>query len=301
MNSQGKQIDIYLYGMTVYSSLYLLDAYPQPDTYGEIIDNHQVVGGEAGNAAIILSSLGCRVKLDGPFLGSKTRDGILDFLGRFGVDCSGAVYDPSYEGVMDMVLIDKHSRTVFGRFGHYFSGKKRWGVPDRAAIAASKIVAVDPFFQDESVEISRICLELGKPYVTIDSPPESEIHRHSAAIVVSNEFIRDNYKDIATAELFSRYIRETEGLVVFTFGGREIIYGRKGQEMKRMIPYKVDVKSTLGAGDIFRAGIVYGLLNKFDDEKTAKFAAAVAALVCTRFPYALNPPCMEEILALAGS
>jgi sugar/nucleoside kinase (ribokinase family) len=52
----------------------------------------------------------------------------------------------------------------------------------------------------------------------------------------------------------------------------------------------VNAKSTLGAGDTFRVGVVYGVLNDWDDQKITKFAAATEASVCTRFPMALNPP-----------
>jgi sugar/nucleoside kinase (ribokinase family) len=293
-------IDVYFYGMVVYSTINMLSSYPEPDTYGEILETHQVVGGEAGNGAIILSSLGCSTRLEGPFLGSGSRDGVLEFLGRFGIDCSGLEFDPTYDGVRDLVMIDRSSRTVFGRFGEYFSGPRRWSAPNRKAIELSRVVAVDPFFREESLEVSRICRELHKPYVTIDCPPDCEISRYSSAIAVSNEYMQNNFRGVPIPELFERYTEQSEGLVVFTFGGREILYGRKGQRINRLIPFRVEVKSTLGAGDVFRAGIAYGLLEGFDDEKTVRFAAALAAQVCTRFPFALDPPGKAEVLKLAG-
>ena len=70
--------------------------------------------------------------------------------------------------------------------------------------------------------------------------------------------------------------------------------------MKRLPPFKVDVAGTLGAGDTFRGGVVYGVLNGYNDTDTVKFAAATAACVCRRFPMALNPPTLEEIKELAG-
>lgn len=294
-----KLLDVYLYGMTVYSTLHLLDHYPEPDTYGEIKDTYQVVGGEVGNSAIVLASLGCRVRIDGPYLGSKTAREAQSFMGRFGIDCSLLKTDDSFDGVMDMVLIDKQTRTVFGRFGEYFSGPKLWSMPHEKSISDCSIVALDPFFKEESLEVSRICKRLGKPYVTIDSPFDSEIYKNAAAIVVSNEYIQNHYKGFDITELMNCYLQEAEGLVIFTFGGREIFYGRKGCEVKRILPYKVEVKSTLGAGDTFRAGVVYGLMNGFDDDRTVRFAAATAAMVCTRFPFALNPPSLDEIEAMA--
>ena len=81
-------------------------------------------------------------------------------------------------------------RTVFGRFGQYFSGPKRWSKPDRSDIAASDIVGLDPYFGEETLEVARLCLELGRPYVTIDCDPDSPLHKGAAATIVSNEYLR---------------------------------------------------------------------------------------------------------------
>lgn len=297
---ESSNLDIYLYGMTVYSTIHLLDGdYPAADTYGEIEETHNVPGGETGNSALILANLGYRVKIDGPFLGTRTRDGILDFYKKFDIDCSGMPYDPSFDGVLDMVLVASHSRTVFGKFGRYFSGPKRWSEPDKAAMSAARIVGMDPFFGEESQQVAAYCAEIGKPYVTIDCKPDSFMHQHAAAIAVSNEFICNTFPDEDIETLFHRYTEATDGLVIFTFGSREILYGRKGGPIQRLAPFKVEVKSTLGAGDTFRAGVMYGVLNGLDDTGIVKFAAATAGSVCRRFPMALDPPGLEEIQNLA--
>lgn len=298
-----RNLDVYLYGVTVYSTIHLLEGdYPKADTYGEIKQTHYVPGGETGNSALILANLGYQVKIDGPFLGSKSKDGILDFYRNFSIDCSALTYDPSYDGLLDMVLIDPHTRTVFGKFGQYFGGgAKRWSQPDEAAIALAKIVALDPWFREESQRVAEYCVKHGKPYVTIDCAPDSYYHINAAATVISNEYIQNNFPDEEIKALLQRYIDASQGLVIFTFGSREILFGRKGGTIQSITPFKVEVKSTLGAGDTFRAGVVYGLLNGLSDLDTVKFAAATAASVCKRFPMALDPPGLDEIRELAFS
>ena len=88
--------------------------------------------------------------------------------------------------------------------------------------------------------------------------------------------------------------------MIFTFGSKEILYGRKNSGMQSLKPFKIEVAGTLGAGDTFRGGVFYGVLKGMSDEDTVKFAAATAACVCRRFPMALNPPDLQEILELAG-
>jgi sugar/nucleoside kinase (ribokinase family) len=52
---------------------------------------------------------------------------------------------------------------------------------------------------------------------------------------------------------------------------------------------------TTGGGDAFRAGIVYGFLKGWTDDRMVDFAAAVAAIICTRFPGVLNAPTYDEV------
>jgi len=86
--------------------------------------------------------------------------------------------------------------------------------------------------------------------------------------------------------------------VIITSGGNDMLYGRKGEQMKRMKPFSVEVKSTLGAGDTFKAGCVYGLLHGMMDDELVRFASACSAIAISRFPLPLNPPTLEEVKAL---
>lgn len=290
---------IYLYGMTVLSTIHkLAGPYPEADTYQEILETYVLPGGETGNSAIILANFGCRVKIAGPMLGMKSRDSILEYGKKLNIDCSELVFDPEFEGIQDLVLVDGNTRTVFGKFGGYFSGPKRWSKPDAASVRETDIVAIDPFFGEESELTVRYAVSSGKPYVTIDCTPDCLLFQYAAATVISNEFIQNNFPGVSIDDLFLRYTDAGKGLVIFTFGSREIVFGRQGGIMNKITPYQVAVKSTLGAGDTFRGGVVYGLLNGWDDEKTVRFAAATAASVCTRFPMALDPPGLAEITAL---
>ncbi|EGD49488.1 PfkB domain protein [Ruminiclostridium papyrosolvens DSM 2782] len=296
--------DIYLYGMTLASTMNLLvGGYPEADTYSEIKESYVLPGGETGSCAVVLSSLGCTVKLDGNYQGPKTQKVLDEYLVRkFGIDMSGVYFDETFDGVQDMVLIGTNTRTCFGRFGAYFSNDiKRWNKPNRKDIESCEVVGLDPFFMDESEQVADYCHELGKKYVTIDCKYDTVIHKYSEVNILSNEFIKGNYPEKDIDELFKEYTANTEGLVIFTFGSREIMFGRRNQPIKRMKPYKVKVQSTLGAGDTFKAGAIYGVLKNMSDEKIVQFAAATAATVCSRFPLALYPPDLETINKLINN
>ncbi len=57
-----------------------------------------------------------------------------------------------------------------------------------------------------------------------------------------------------------------------------MLYGRRGEEIHKMLPFDITVKSTLGASDTFKAGCVYALLNGLSDTETVRFASACSAV-----------------------
>ena len=84
--------------------------------------------------------------------------------------------------------------------------------------------------------------------------------------------------------------------MIFTFGDTAIWYGRPNETAKTFQPYSIELVDTSGAGDSFRAGIVYGFLHGWRDRQMIDFAPAVAALICTRFPGVLDAPSYDEIV-----
>lgn len=296
--------EVYLYGMILITNSFLLkDTYPEPDTYGEISRRYILPGGETGTAATVLSNLGCSVLMDGTYMGNQTYPKILDFYKDKSVDTTRLYLDPSFDGLEDYVLIDRNTRTPFGTFGQYYSdGLRRWHEPEADDILSARVVGLDPWFEDQSEKIARLCREHDIPYVTIDCPYDSILHKYSTVNILSNEFISSYYPQENREGLFQKYLDHSDGLVIFTLGAKDILYGRKKQTTeglpKHWKPYSVQVVSTLGAGDSFKAGCIYAVLQKMEDDDIVRFAAATAACACRVFPLPLNPPSLSDIISL---
>ncbi|MCG9128962.1 5-dehydro-2-deoxygluconokinase [Candidatus Poribacteria bacterium] len=62
-------------------------------------------------------------------------------------------------------------------------------------------------------------------------------------------------------------------------------------------PYPVEIYNTLGAGDAFASGFIYGILNEWDWRKAARLGNATGAIVVTRHGCANFMPTMEEVNA----
>ena len=137
--------------------------------------------------------------------------------------------------------------------------------------------------------------------MTIDSPHDSLLHQHAAVNVVSKECSGQHYAGMQPETVMERMMETTEGLTILTQGGGDMLYGRKGETIHRMKPFSVEVKSTLGAGDTFKAGCVYGLLHGMSDKELVRFASACAAVAISRFPLPLYLPKLEEVQALMNT
>ncbi len=292
-----REAEVYLFGQVLGTHSFLLeDGFLRPDEYAEISEHYFLPGGETGTAATVLDSLGVSVRVDGTWIGTEVAPLLKAFYRDRQVDLSPLRLWEDDPGVMDYVVIADRVRSPMGRFRHLFScGKRWWSVPREKDIVGCGAAGIDPFFGEESLLAAELCRRHGIPYVTIDCPHDSPLHMHAAVNVISRECLSLHYEGMAEEDVMKRMTETTDGLVVITRGGDEMLYGRKGEKIRRMKPFSVEVKSTLGAGDTFKAGCVYALLRGMSDEETVRFAGACAAVAISRFPLPLHPPRPEEV------
>jgi sulfofructose kinase len=314
--------DVYCYGhISTGRVLRLRDHFPEADGYAEvaeILENH---AGEATGTALVLTRLGVSVALEGNWIGDTPEcRRTLDFLRQRGIDCSGLRVVPGYPGVTEVVVSDGVSRTVFGRYCDLLFTTKQWDDPDPEKIAAARIVSVDPTFGEATLAAARQAAAADKPIVTYDARNDSELTARAAALIISREFLRREYPAAAVSEderagLFAGYRRNCPGLVVFTAAAQPLWWGRgraqadgRGRasldgneetgQRQELEPFPVRVVDTAGAGDSFRGGLMYGMLQDWPDAECVRFATAVAALVCTRAPGCVHPPALDEVQKL---
>ncbi len=293
-----KAFDVYAYGVIAASELHLLSTpFPSPDGYAEIAETHFMTGGEALNSAIVLSRLGLSVQLDGNWIGdTPAGERLLATIQGYGIDAGRLRVEKGFTGVREIVFSDERSRTIFGNYIDLLSTTRKWNIPEKDDLARAQIVCVDPPFQAESALVGADAVELGVPFVSIDCPYDQDLASAAAAVIISGEFRNRAYPQAELSELFAEYQQRAQGLVVFTVGDDAILYGRQGAPSRQFKPYRVEVVDSAGAGDSFRAGVIYGLLQQWSDDQTIRYAAAVAGMVCASFPGVLNSPTHAEVM-----
>jgi sugar/nucleoside kinase (ribokinase family) len=298
--------DVYCFGhVSTGVVLRLHGAYPPADGYAEVVETLENHAGEATGTALVLHQFGVSVALEGNWIGDTPAcRRTLEFLRQRGLDCSGLRVVPGYAGATEIVISDAHSRTVFGRYVDLLFTTKQWDDPDPRQIAAAKVVALDSTFGATTLAVSRQAAAAGIPVATYDARHDSELAAAAAALVISREYLRREYPAAAADEgeraaLFARYQERCPGLVVFTAGAGPLWWGRAGgtaAAARHELPaFPVQVVDSAGAGDSFRAGLIYAMLQGWSDAEGVRFAAAVAALVCTRAPGCVNPPSLADV------
>lgn len=294
--------DVYAFGVVASSTHYSIDgAFPAPEGYAEIENVSHMIGGEAANSSIVLSRLGARVKLDGNWIGADDAGRHAKaLLGHFGIDTSRLPLREHYGGVREVVFAAQGTRTIFGTYCR-LQREQAWNMPVEDDIRQSKVVCLDPFFGKASHRVAQLARDAAIPVVTIDCLPHEPLLDHASAIVVSESYLRSKFPDRPLESVFAEYLQATRGLVIFTLGEHGGWYGRSGTALQTYAAYPVAAVDTTCAGDSFRAGIVFGFLKGWDDARLVDFGAALAAIVCTRTPGALNAPSYDETLEFMRS
>jgi sugar/nucleoside kinase (ribokinase family) len=85
---------------------------------------------------------------------------------------------------------------------------------------------------------------------------------------------------------------EYSGILCATLGAAGAV-ALDGDRLFHVAGLPVHAVDTTGAGDVFRAGIIYGILREWPAESMLRFANAAAAVSCTR------PGAMSSVPALA--
>jgi sulfofructose kinase len=99
-------------------------------------------------------------------------------------------------------------------------------------------------------------------------------------LIVSKDFscrlMKDNNLESALRRMQSRYACRLSAATL----GEDGVLAWDGRKFYKSAAYRVPVVDTTGAGDIFRAGFIYGLLQGWGLERQLDFSCAAAAMNC---------------------
>ncbi|WP_433985124.1 PfkB family carbohydrate kinase [Tunturiibacter empetritectus] len=112
-------------------------------------------------------------------------------------------------------------------------------------------------------------------------PGVEELIENIDYLIVSRDFPRRLTSEPNLEKALQQIQRRYGCTLVAATLGEEGVVAWDGKQLRHTPAYCVSVVDTTGAGDIFHAGFIYGLLQNWPLSRQLDFACAAAALNCT--------------------
>lgn len=243
-------------------------------------------GGQAGNAAVAAARLGARTSYIGA-LGDRDDDVANSIIKAFAdehIDVSRAIRVPGARSSVSLIMLDAAGEKMIATRRNQGLSE---AVPDdpQAAVADVDVVMLDNRYSNISLPICLAAKARGIPRVLdFDKPtPADDPLLHTCThVICSADAIRaaTGLRELPAAlqklgESYAGFLAATDG--------PQGVYWRDGGRISHMDAFKVNAIDTLGAGDTFHGAFAVRLAETGDAVQAMRFAAAAAAIKCTRF------------------
>ena len=275
-------------------------AFPRPGTKVQASDVVTTTGGQSGNAAIALARLGAKVRYGGP-LGGEDDDvaaGVVAALKREGIDCDGAIRVAGGKSSVSLIMLDASGEKMIAtRRGTHLSGV---APRDAAALVEGcDAVLLDNRYPDFVLPVAAAAKARGLPRVLdfdYGAPADDDVLLASTHVIASADALRDSTGLADFGDGLRALARHYKGFLAVT-NGPDGVSWLDGDAVRHMDAFKVDAVDTLGAGDTFHGAFTLRLAETGDAIASLRFAAAVAAIKCTRFGGTSGAPARSEVEA----
>lgn len=306
MSSPDGRKHILCTGIAVLDLIFRVNTFPRPEVKTQASQFGTINGGNAANAAVAIAHLGARASFAGPLGGPRGADSVGDtFLAlaaKENIDCSAC---PRVDGVpssISAICIDARGERSIVNYRDEGLTSARPADPD-ALVADADAVMADNRFPEFVAEVCRAAMKRKIPVVLDADEPrrDSNVLLTLATHVI---FSAEGLRATAGTDHLGRALidigRQTSAFLAVTDGANDVLW-LDGGELRQIPAYKVDVVDTLGAGDTFHGAFTLMLAEGQSERPAMRFAAATAALKCTRYGGILGAPARAEVEAFLAT
>lgn len=276
-------VDLVGVGVNATDTLIPLSKFPERGSKVEYTQASILPGGQTASAMMACQSWGLTTRYVGKLGDDNAARLHCQEFARAGVDAR-ILTAPHAASAHSLILVDSGGeRTVLCQRNEQIllrpeDLKREWIVNARALL-------VDGFETAAAAQAAHWAREGGIPVIAdLDEMYEGveELAANVDYLVVSRDFpVRMTGE--RNLELALRKMKSCYGCAVTAATlGRDGVLAWDGKRFHLRPAYRVDVVDTTGAGDIFHAGFIYGLLQGWPLARQLDFACAAAALNCTR-------------------
>jgi sulfofructose kinase len=266
-----------------------------PTTPGKYLplETVQLAQGMATAQAAAIVRLGGKARLWASVGDDATGERITTDLTAAGVDLSALRRVPGATSGFSSIFVDATGERII--VPHYDPAIRTRpdALPDLSDVTA---VSVDVRWPDAAEIALHAARDLGVPGILdVEAAPEDVLDRlvPVASHLIASEpgaFALTGEPDPAKAVAI--LARSNAEFVAVTAGERGVYWSGGHQPA-----YKVAAIDTLAAGDVFHGAFAFGLTEGWEVAEIVRFAAAAAAIKCTRFGGRLGAPTRGEVEA----
>ena len=169
-----------------------------------------------------------------------------------------------------------------------------------AALAATRVVHVDDVDDEVAIRAARLARDAGA-MVTSDIDrltPRTEELAATVTHAIFAQHVPAHLTGEADTEQALRALRQTLDNVLVVTMGEQGASALVGDRFYHEPAFKVHAVDTTGAGDVFRGGFIYALVNGQPMDQALRTANAAAAVSCTRLGALNGVPTLAEVREL---
>jgi sugar/nucleoside kinase (ribokinase family) len=289
-------------GIAALDEVFRVCEFPQADGKTMATEFVSVGGGCAANAAVTIARLGGRASFAGPLGGPAGKEAIGDRLlaglAREKVDCSSCVRVRGVSSSISAIFVNAcGERSIVNHCNDRLEAALPTNV-DRL-VESVDVVLADNRFPEFVWPICKAAHQRDIPVVLdVDKPTRTSdrLFQVASHIIFSSEGLRVTVGTDDLAAALAVVGRHTRSFLAVTDGPNDVIW-RDGDALRRMSTFKVDSVDTLAAGDVFHGGFALALAEGQGVLQAMRFAAAAAAVKCTRFGGSAVTPLRSEVNA----
>lgn len=258
---------------------------PDQDEQVWMSDSTQQGGGMVSTALVTLSRLGASTAFAGKIGNDMAGRVVKEEFDLYGVDAGHLTMEPGATTPVSMILVDESTgqRTIMA------GGTAVTLAPSEVPaelIAAARYLHLDNTNRQAALAAARIARDSGVPVVldadTASQPDDLDALLRVTDYLIASRVFADELTGAADAVAAAKTLAGYGSTVTVVTLGEEGSYTLAGDRSFHTPAFPVEAVDTTGAGDVYHGAFIFGLLRKWDPEKTAQFASAVAAMSCTR-------------------
>jgi ribokinase len=286
-------------GLCVYDLSLLVDGHPEPDTKVDALDVWHGGGGPVPNALVALSRWGVSCAFVGTVGDDLWGRALRERFVEAGVDVTALALERGRATPVAALQVDAHT----GHRTAILGGDPAMPPPEIPAglLERATLVHMDARHPQSCAEASRRARASGVAVsLDVGSPRREGLDLLGAVdhLVVAERFARFASGRSQVEEMLAALWHPDYRSLVITRGELGSVGRDRAHEWLACGAFDVAVVDTTGAGDVYHAGYLLGVLEGWDLARRMEFAAAAAALACTRLGARGHLPARAEVESL---